>query len=65
VGDGNNFFDAACEQSLEPTLAGRPLVVLSNNDYCILARSAEARALGTAMGTPYFKVRRELERPTA
>jgi len=59
--DGNNFY-ASCEAALNPSLRGRPLVVLSNNDGCIVARSAEARALGIAMGTPYFKVRRELER---
>ena len=58
--DGNNFY-ASCEAALDPSLRGRPLVVLSNNDGCIVARSAEARALGIAMGTPYFKVRRELE----
>ncbi len=44
-----------------PSLIGRPLVVLSNNDGCIVARSAEARALGIPMGKPYFQVRRELE----
>ena len=59
--DGNNFY-ASCEQSLDPSLIGRPVVVLSNNDGCIVARSAEARALGIPMGTPYFKARRELER---
>ena len=59
--DGNNFY-ASCEQSLDPALIGRPVVVLSNNDGCIVARSAEARALGIAMGTPYFKARRDLER---
>lgn len=59
--DGNNFY-ASCEAALDPSLIGRPLVVLSNNDGCIVARSAEARALGIAMGTPYFQVRRELER---
>ena len=59
--DGNNFY-ASCEQSLDPSLIGRPVVVLSNNDGCIVARSAEARALGIAMGTPYFKARRELQR---
>ena len=47
--DGNNFY-ASCEQSLDPALIGRPVVVLSNNDGCIVARSAEARALGIAMG---------------
>ena len=59
--DGNNFY-ASCEQSLDPALIGRPVVVLSNNDGCIVARSAEARALGIAMGTPYFKARTELAR---
>ena len=58
--DGNNFY-ASCEQSLDPSLIGRPVVVLSNNDGCIVARNAEARALGIAMGTPYFKARRQLE----
>ncbi len=59
--DGNNFY-ASCEAVVDPAVVGRPLVVLSNNDGCIVSRSAEARALGIAMGTPYFKVRRELER---
>jgi nucleotidyltransferase/DNA polymerase involved in DNA repair len=58
--DGNNFY-ASCEAVLDPSVAGRPLVVLSNNDGCIVSRSAEARALGIPMGAPYFKVRRELE----
>ncbi len=59
--DGNNFY-ASCEAVLDPSVAGRPLVVLSNNDGCIVSRSAEARALGIPMGAPYFKLRRELER---
>jgi DNA polymerase V len=59
--DANNFY-ASCEQSLDPALIGRPVVVLSNNDGCIVARSAEARSLGIAMGTPYFKAKQELER---
>ncbi|MCX5932463.1 MAG: Y-family DNA polymerase [Cyanobacteria bacterium] len=59
--DGNNFY-ASCEAALDPALIGRPLVVLSNNDGCIVARSAEARALGIPMGKPYFQVKRELER---
>ncbi len=59
--DANNFY-AACEAALDPSVAGRPLVVLSNNDGCIVARSAEARALGIAMGTPYFQARPQLER---
>ena len=59
--EANNFY-ASCEQSLDPALIGRPVVVLSNNDGCIVARSAEARALGIAMGTPYFQAKRDLER---
>ncbi len=59
--DGNNFY-ASCEQSIDPSLLGQPLVVLSNNDGCIISRNAEARTLGIKMGTPYFKVRYELER---
>ena len=59
--DANNFY-ASCEQSLDPALQGKPVVVLSNNDGCIVARSAEARALGIAMGTPFFQARRDLER---
>lgn len=59
--DGNNFY-ASCEAVVDPAVRGRPLVVLSNNDGCIVSRSAEARALGIAMGTPYFQARPELER---
>ncbi len=59
--DGNNFY-AACEKSLDPSLSGRPLVVLSNNDGCIVARSTEARELGIPMGQPYFKARHELKK---
>ncbi len=59
--DANNFY-ASCEAVLDASVIGRPLVVLSNNDGCIVSRSAEARALGIPMGAPYFKVRAELER---
>lgn len=48
--DCNNFY-AACEQAFDPLLQGRPVVVLSNNDGCIVARSREARQLGIGMGT--------------
>lgn len=53
--DCNNFF-ASCEQIFRPDWRRRPLVVLSNNDGCIVARSAEAKALGIRMGEPYFKI---------
>jgi DNA polymerase V len=59
--DGNNFY-ASCEAMVDPALRGRPLVVLSNNDGCIVSRSAEARALGIPMGSPLFRVRHQLER---
>ena len=57
--DCNNFY-ASCEQLFDPALQGRPVVVLSNNDGCIVARSREARQLGIAMGTPYFQVANRL-----
>ncbi len=59
--DANNFF-ASCEQAFNPGLRGRPVVVLSNNDGCIIARSREAKDLGIKMGEPYFKVKNFLER---
>lgn len=54
--DCNNFY-ASCEKLFDPTLADRPLVVLSNNDGCVVARSAEAKALDVPMGAPWFKLR--------
>lgn len=49
-----NAFYASCETVFRPDLKGRPVVVLSNNDGCVIARSAEAKGLVT-MGAPYFK----------
>ena len=49
--DGNNFY-ASCERVFQPELRGRPLIVLSNNDGCAIARSDEAKALGVTMGQP-------------
>jgi len=54
--DCNNFY-ASCERAFNPALRLRPVVVLSNNDGCIIARSEEAKALGIPMGTPEFKCR--------
>ena len=54
--DGNNFY-ASCERVFQPRLVGRPLVVLSNNDGCAIARSEEAKALGIQMGAPWFQIR--------
>lgn len=53
--DCNNFY-ASCERLFRPELKNVPIVVLSNNDGCIVARSQEAKALGIKMGTPLFKV---------
>ncbi|MCG9106302.1 Y-family DNA polymerase [Laribacter hongkongensis] len=53
--DGNSFY-ASCERVFRPDLAGRPIVVLSNNDGCVVARSAEAKALGIAGCVPYFQI---------
>ena len=54
--DCNNFF-ASCERVFRPELEGLPVVVLSNNDGCVIARSNEAKALGIRMGHPYFQIR--------
>lgn len=59
--DCNNFY-AACERAFRPDLRGVPIVVLSNNDGCIISRSAEAKALGVPMGEPYFKCKALLVR---
>ena len=54
--DVNNLY-ASCERIFRPDLANKPVVVLSNNDGCIIARSNEAKSLGIKMGVPYFKVK--------
>lgn len=58
--DVNSFY-ASCEAVFRPDLHGKPIVVLSNNDGCVIARSAEAKQLGVIMGAPYFKQRRLFE----
>lgn len=50
--DGNSFY-CSCERAFDPTLRGKPLVVLSNNDGCIIARTQEAKELGLKMGEPW------------
>lgn len=52
--DVNSFY-ASCETAFRPDLKGRPVVVLSNNDGCVIARNAEAKTVGVKMGDPYFK----------
>ncbi len=54
--DCNNFY-VSCERVFNPKLLGRPVVVLSNNDGCIISRSDEAKALGIKMGAPLFQAR--------
>ena len=59
--DCNSFY-ASCERIFNPKLLGKPIVVLSNNDGCIITRSSEAKALGIKMGDPYFKVKKIIEK---
>lgn len=59
--DCNNFY-ASCEKLFNPKLKDRPVVVLSNNDGCVVARSAEAKALGIPMGAPWFQLKDEARR---
>lgn len=54
--DGNNFY-VSCERVFQPKLEGKPVVVLSNNDGCVVARSAEVKALGIPMGAPWFQLK--------
>ena len=56
LADCNNFF-VSCERVFRPDLEGRPVIVLSSNDGCAIARSNEAKALGIKMGEPFFKLR--------
>lgn len=61
LSDANSFY-ASCERVFRPDLEGRPIIVLSNNDGCVVARSKEARAIGIAMGVPFFQVRELIKR---
>lgn len=58
--DCNNFY-VSCERLFRPDLARRPVAVLSNNDGCIISRSAEVKAIGVPMGAPLFQVRDLIE----
>ena len=58
--DCNNFY-ASCERIFNPKLMRKPIVVLSNNDGCIITRSAEAKKLGIKMGEPYFKAKKIID----
>ena len=59
LADCNNFF-VSCERLYDPTLNGRPVVVLSNNDGCVIARSNEAKAMGIPMGCPAFQIKKHI-----
>lgn len=59
--DVNSFY-ASCETVFRPDLRGKPVVVLSNNDGCVIARSAEAKAINVPMGEPYFKLKDEFRK---
>ena len=59
--DCNNFF-VSCERVFNPSLNNRPVIVLSSNDGCVIARSNEAKAAGIPMGIPVFKVRQVIEK---
>lgn len=54
--DCNNFY-VSCERVFDPRLEGVPVVVLSNNDGCAVARSTQVKALGVKMGEPWFKMK--------
>tara|TARA_Y100001970_G_scaffold274202_1_gene373605 strand:- start:795 stop:2099 length:1305 start_codon:yes stop_codon:yes gene_type:complete len=58
--DCNNFY-ASCERIFDPKLIRKPIVVLSNNDGCVIARSTEAKKLGIKMGEPYFKAKKTIQ----
>ena len=57
LADCNNFY-VSCERVFQPSLEGRPVIVLSNNDGCAVARSNEAKALGISMGAPFHQIKR-------
>ena len=61
LADCNNFY-ASCERVFRPDLQGKPIIVLSSNDGCAVARSNEAKALGIKMGAPFFKIRDIVEK---
>ncbi|SHL98916.1 Y-family DNA polymerase [Hymenobacter psychrotolerans] len=59
--DCNNFY-VSCERAFQPRLLDKPVVVLSNNDGCVISRSQQAKELGIGMGEPYFKLRELVRR---
>ncbi len=61
LADCNNFY-ASCERVFQPQLENKPVIVLSNNDGCVIARSNESKKLGIKMGEPAFKIKNLIER---
>ena len=61
LADCNNFY-ASCERLFQPHLRHKPVVVLSNTDGCVIARSNEAKAIGIKMGEPTFKIKNLIEK---
>jgi DNA polymerase V len=59
--DVNNFF-VSCERAFNPKLSNKPVIVLSNNDGCAIARSNEAKALEIKMGVPLFQIKDIVEK---
>jgi len=55
--DCNSFY-VSCERLFNPLINNKPVIVLSNNDGCVISRSIEAKSLGIKMGEPYFKVKK-------
>ena len=60
LADCNNFF-VSCERLFRPDLSNRPVLVLSNNDGCVISRSNEVKALGIKMGVPLFQIKHPLQ----
>ena len=60
VVDCNNFF-VSCERVFHPALRGKPVIVLSNNDGCVIARSNESKEMGIKMGMPFYQIKRLVE----
>ena len=59
--DCNNFY-ASCERVFNPQLNNKPIIVLSNNDGCVIARSQEAKALNIKMGVPYWEIKKIIKK---
>lgn len=59
--DCNNFY-VSCERVFDPSLNGKPVIVLSNNDGCVISRSNEAKAIGIPMGKPAFELKELIEK---